>query len=557
MSDSEESPFASLIGDFMAEVVPLVERISTNLLRIERMWADGSSGDELMASVRKDLHTVKGNAGMMGLTPIQDAAHAIEDLCLFLVERPEARDQNAADLLVDGGSLLVDMMHNADKGEIDPRAGVELARRVARLVEQAGDVGESRHRGELSEADRTVTRALDASRFSADTSVRVDLSRLDQLVEISGDLLVRFASMVDDLRRMETEIESASASLETVLSSADLVYRSLEDLQSRLLETRLVPISGLFARFPRLVRDLSRDLGKKIRLTTKGEETRIDKGIIDGISESLIHLVRNAIDHGLEVPEERTRASKPEEGFLRLTTALQGDAVLIDVIDDGKGIDVEAVTARARALGLEGEQLSWRDLIFQSGLSTAERVSKISGRGVGLDVVAEAIRNMGGTIEVDTRLGLGARFRLRLPLTLTVTSVLLFESGGSLFAIPVQNVAEILNLDAELVAEINRNGVVIWRGQSIAISTVPHFHAFRASDNPSERTMIVVSAGRQRRGIAVTSVLGHKSVVLKKLDPILGDLLGFAGATILGDGRIALVLDVSAVVDQRKREAVA
>lgn len=331
----------------------------------------------------------------------------------------------------------------------------------------------------------------------------------------------------------------------------------MKRMEAVVMGTRLLPISTVFGRFPRLVRDLAHSAQKRVRLVTAGGETALDKAILDRLSEPLIHLLTNAVVHGLESPEERARSGKPTEGVIELRAASHSGRVVITLTDDGRGLDEAKIQAKAEALGLEagGPDSGHRHaVIFAPGFSTAEQVSSLAGRGVGLDVVARSIHGLGGTIEVGSRPGQGLGFTLSLPLTLAIVRSLIIEVDRERFAVPISHVAETVRAEADTIHEINRKGVTLWRGDLIHVADGGVLLGTTERADSPRRFYIVISSGAKHRGLMVDRLVGHQDVVVKGLDPSLGRPEVVSGTTILGDGRVACILDAVQILDQKVTE---
>jgi len=321
------------------------------------------------------------------------------------------------------------------------------------------------------------------------------------------------------------------------------------------MQTRLLPIATVFGRFGRAVRDLARDEQKRVRLVTEGDETLLDKTILDRLGEPLVHLLSNAIVHGVEPEAERVAAGKPPEATVWLRATALADRVQITVTDDGRGLDRERILAKAQALGLDVPSTD-RDavhaLIFVPGFSTADRVSQVAGRGVGLDAAAAAIHALGGGIEVASERGRGTTFRLSLPLTLAIVRSLIVEIDRERYAVPLSHVAETVRLEAGTLHEINRRGVAMWRGSAIHIADGGQLLGTGVTRTAPRNYFVVLFAGPRRRGLLVDRLMGHQDVVVKGLDPTLGRPDVVSGATILGDGRVACILDAAGIVALRE-----
>jgi two-component system, chemotaxis family, sensor kinase CheA len=331
--------------------------------------------------------------------------------------------------------------------------------------------------------------------------------------------------------------------------------KTMKRLESVVMSTRLLPISTVFGRFPRLLRDIARGQDKAVRLALVGGETSLDKAVLDRLGEPLLHLLSNAVVHGIEGADERRRAGKSAEAVLELSAASHSGRVVIRLTDDGRGLDEAKILAKAEAMGIEvrsGDAAQVRSLIFLPGFSTADAVSQLAGRGVGLDVVAGSIHALGGTIEVDSRRGLGTTFTLDLPLTLAIVRSLIVEVDRERYAVPISLVAETVRAAPDAMHEINRRGVTLWRGDLIHVSDGGALlGTARAEGTTPRRFYIVISAGGRRRAVLVDRLVGHQDVVVKGLDATLGRPDVVSGTTILGDGRVACILDAMRILDQR------
>ena len=375
------------------------------------------------------------------------------------------------------------------------------------------------------------------------SSMRVAAERLDELMNRVGELVIAQARLA--------QLASMSAD-----PSLKLVSEELERLSSGLRDTtmgiRMVPIGSLFGRFRRLVHDLSVDLGKDISFVTTGEETELDKTVVEKLADPLVHIIRNSIDHGLERSADREATGKPAQGTVRLTAKHAGAEVVISIIDDGRGIDAQRVRAKAEEVGLLQPDSKPSDqelyqLIFHPGFSTAREVTSVSGRGVGMDVVKRTIESLRGTIDISTAQGTGTTITLRLPLTLAIIDGMLVRVGNSRYTIPLSSVEECVELPADAERRGSGRNFLNIRG-----SLVPYLslrELFKAKTAPDVyQKVVIVSSGDQRVGLVVDQIIGNNQTVIKSLSRFHADVAGFSGATILGDGTVALILDVAQLV---------
>jgi two-component system chemotaxis sensor kinase CheA len=387
----------------------------------------------------------------------------------------------------------------------------------------------------------------------AETTVRVDTKRLDEIMNMVGELVLarnRLATLKESLAN--EEVAKAIANLDVVTS----------DLQNAVMKTRMQPIKKVFGRFPRLVRDLARSLKKEVNLELQGEETDLDKNLVEALADPLVHLVRNAVDHGIECPEEREAMGKPRVGTVILAAEQEGDHILLSIEDDGKGMDPAILRAKAVEKGLmDAESVARLDdreaynLIFAAGFSTKEEISDVSGRGVGMDVVKTRIGQLNGTVEIDSTLGRGSRLLIRVPLTLAIMPTLMVKLGEQPFALPLGSVSEIFDLDESRTNTVDGQLVIMVRNKVLPLFYLRNW-LVRGDGEPAAGTVrhvVVVYVGNQKVGFVVEQLVGQEEVVIKPLGAFLQGLAGFAGATITGDGRIALILDVPSLMKANVR----
>ena len=406
-----------------------------------------------------------------------------------------------------------------------------------------------------------ATAAVPASRAApaqapapqVETSVRVDTRRLDDIMNLVGELVLarnRLATLKATMA--DEDMAKAVANLDVVTA----------DLQNAVMKTRMQPIKKVFGRFPRVVRDLARSLKKEINLEMVGEETDLDKNLVEALADPLVHLVRNAVDHGIESPEERVAAGKPRAGTVVLAAEQEGDHILLSIEDDGKGMDPAVLRAKAVEKGLMDAEAAARlddkdafNLIFAPGFSTKTEISDVSGRGVGMDVVKTRIGQLNGTVVIDSEKGKGSRLSIRVPLTLAIMPTLMVVLGNQPFALPLGSVSEIFNLDLKRTNVVDGQLVVMVREKALPLFYLRKWlvrdHTAPRPDDPGH--VVVVHVGNTKVGFVVEQLIGQEEVVIKPLGALLQGLAGFAGATITGDGRIALILDVPSLMKAHAR----
>ncbi len=377
----------------------------------------------------------------------------------------------------------------------------------------------------------------------AETSVRVDTARLDEIMNMVGELvLVR--NRINTLESVFEDEEMAKA-----VNNLGVVTG---DLQAAVMKTRMQPIKKVFGRFPRVVRDIARSLKKEINLETQGEDTDLDKNLVEALADPLVHLVRNAVDHGVEMPDDRERAGKPREGNVLLGAAQEGDHILLTISDDGAGMDPEVLRRKAVEKGVMDEEAASRltesecfALIFSPGFSMKQEISDISGRGVGMDVVKNSISKLNGVIDIQSELGKGTKFLIKVPLTLAIMPTLMVMLGNQIFAFPLVSVNEIFHLELDRINTVDGQQTIMFRNKALPLFYLRKWLTDDLSDEPRQEQehVVIVNVGTRQVGFVVDKLIGQEEVVIKPLGAMLQGTKGLAGATITGNGRIALILD--------------
>lgn len=381
----------------------------------------------------------------------------------------------------------------------------------------------------------------------ADRYVRVETDRLDKLINLVGELVISRTQVLEMGRGLEqSDSENTIAQLDRVTT----------DLQYAAMSLRMVPIKQVFDRFPRMVRDLAQAHGKEIRLEIEGANTELDRSLVNEIGDPLVHLLRNSVDHGIETSDERVKQGKPSYGTIDLTARHEGSHVLIEIRDDGQGINVDKIREKAAKRGLisgDTQAISQQEairLLFEPGFSTSENVTDISGRGVGMDAVKNAVEAMSGTVEMQSTPGQGSSITIKLPLTLAIIEVLLVQTLGETYAIPIQTVRENLRVSRDQLKRVQHNEVILLRNEVVPIFDLAETLGFERADVDGDMPVIVVESQGEKCGFIVDKLLGQQEIVIKSLSSILGDVPGVAGAAVLGNGRVALILDNSTLIKQ-------
>jgi len=381
-----------------------------------------------------------------------------------------------------------------------------------------------------------------------DASIRVNVEKVDQLINLVGELVITQAMLAQTASKVDPVL------YENLLNGMAQLERNTRDLQESVMSIRMMPIGFVFSRFPRVVRDLAGKLGKKVELLTVGEGTELDKSLIEKLADPLTHLVRNSLDHGVEMPDTRTAAGKPEKGTITLRASHQGGNIMIEVIDDGAGLNRDKILAKAREKGIPvSDGMSDQDvfgLIFAPGFSTAEVVTDVSGRGVGMDVVKRNISEMGGHVEIDSSLGHGTRIIIRLPLTLAILDGMSIAVGDEIFIVPLTYIAESLQPGESDIKTISGTGRVVHvRGEYIPLIALYEIFGMTPKiTDPSKGIVVLLEAEGKKAAMFVDELVGQHQVVIKSLETNYRKVSGVSGATIMGDGRVALILDVGTLV---------
>lgn len=500
---------AALLEIFRDETAERLDRVVETLLAVEAGQASAEAVDALF----RDVHSIKGNAGMVGFEEARALAHAMEDLL------EPARERGALDAeLADPLLRATDAIRRVVAGE--PEVAEAALRELATAHRDPEGPAES--------ASAAKPSAQPEGGPVASSSIRVAAEKVDRLLDSVGEAVLQH-------RRVDYVLGANGGQAgEAAAEELDRGARLLDELQHAAIEMRTLPLSSIAGAFPRAVRDLARQEGKEARLEMSGVDTQLDRTILDGISETITHLLTNAVVHGLEAPEERERAGKPREGRIHLAAHQRGGLVAIEVNDDGAGVSAEVAREAARAGSLV-------DVLARAGFSTAAAVTQSAGRGVGLDAVKARVESLGGTLELDSAPGAGMRVTLLLPLTLALLRVLLVERGGRPFGLPLAAVAEARAVEGRMWLA-GRASIEV-RGASVPLADLAELTGMPAPALGEEPPALVVSAGGARLAAACDRVLGEQELVVKSLGPVLAATPGLLGAAILGDGQVALILD--------------
>ena len=580
---------SDICADFLVEAREILDQLGEQMVVLEH---DPGNRDGLNA-VFRGFHTIKGGAGFLDLVPMVQVCHALEDRLDLARKGEDALDAVAFDAAQQALDLIADMLSAVAAGlPLDPPPASLLAALHPNVATPAapkhdaiaafasgGDAiddldfealldslhGSGGIPGQVpapapappppTPIAKAVAKPVAAAKPAAsdsDQTVRVDVRRLDAMVNLVGELVLarnRLKTLRPRLR--DDDLDRAVASLDVATSR----------LQSAVMTARMQPVGRVFARFPKLARDVARQLDKNVELEVVGADTELDRNLVEALADPLVHLVRNAIDHGIEMPEARRRAGKPEQGRVRLSAQQEGDHVAIEVRDDGAGIDPEKIRRKAIDKGLIAAEAAARltgeeclQLIFLAGFSTRDVVSDLSGRGVGMDVVQSKIRELSGQVQIHSVVGEGSHFAIRVPLTLAILPTLLVEIDNDVYALPLVRVVEVLSHAPGQVVWVDGRRMLDLRQQPVPLLCLREWLGLPQPTTPCT-TSVVLQSGEQRYCLAVDRVHGREEVVIKALPPTLRGLPGYAGASLVGDGRMALILDVDALLRTGLRDA--
>jgi len=534
MSDEDRIDLSMFLDDYLNDAREGFQAINSALLALEK----DSSQTGRLDVIFRTVHTLKSSSTMLEFSDIAELAHICEDLLDRLRKNELPVTQEIIDLLFEVTDTLEAMVRERAEKKSEPGAewGVRIAELREKLAAQKTDT-ESPFRTPNSETKTAVIPTIEKIQ-----TVRVHVDLLDSLFDLAGELTITM-NRIDNLLG-----EVANKELKAALAATD---RMIRQLQENVSAARLVPVDEIFQKFPRMVRDLARQAHKQIDLVLEGGEIELDKAILDAMSEPLIHLLRNAVDHGIEPAEERRSLNKKERGTIKLVARRTENHILIDAEDDGRGIDTAGMKEALARKGLirpeEIEALGDKDvlnLLFQPGFTSTEEVTGLSGRGVGLDVVTTSVKGLGGSVEVATEKGQGTRFTLRLPLATTIMQTLMVGVGEHLFAIPSDTVLETLEVKPEAIREIQSGQALVLRGDVIPFVRLNEVLHLPRQEDQEEMLAVILHREDKFVGLGVDAVLDQMENIIKPFDPIAREFKGFSGGTILGDGRVALLLDI-------------
>ena len=483
--------------------------------------------------------------------PAEEAAPEVSDAELSKLSDSEVEAEIERLLKV---RKAEDQARRASKG-IAPKSPEEIAPATSAAPAPAPKPAPSRER----DADKKVPAASSNSAVAQEQTIRVEVKRLDHLMNLIGELVLgknRLLKIYDDVEE-RYEGEKFLEELNQVVSSLSLVTT---DIQLAVMKTRMLPIAKVFNKFPRMIRDLSRELGKQIDLEISGEETELDKSIVEEIGDPLVHIIRNSCDHGIEDPETRKAMGKPEKGLVQLKAYNEGNHIVVEIVDDGKGLDADMLKAKSIEKGIiterEADAMSEKEafgLIFKPGFSTAAKVTNVSGRGVGMDVVKTNIEKLNGIIDIESEVGKGTVMKLKIPLTLAIIQSLLVGTQEEFYAIPLASVLETVRVPIDDIYTIDGKNVLRLRDEVLSLVRLSDvFGVEKVFDGGDHTYVVIIGVAEAKLGIIVDTLVGQEEIVIKSMGDYLQNIPGIAGATIRGDGRVTLIIDVGAMMEMAK-----
>jgi two-component system chemotaxis sensor kinase CheA len=586
-ADFQLDEMREIVNDFIQETEELLSGLDQDLVELEKTPDD----PDLLNKIFRSVHTIKGAAGFLGFSQMVELVHHTEDvlnklrhgelkvnpkindailksvdiikLLLNDIKNNDIKDIDLSGILGELTGILSGKGAEAVKEEAAPKKlGEILVEEKVVTEEQLEEALESQVPPKLGEVlvekkfatEDQVQKALNkqgAAAQPAEQTIRVDINRLDNVMNLVGEMVLGRNRLLQLISKLESQYED-NETIGILNETASHINLITTDLQLAVMKTRMQPIKKVFNKFPRMVRDLAKDLGKEINLELVGEETELDKSVIEEIGDPLVHLVRNSIDHGIEKPDERMAAGKDKVGQVRLSAYYEGNNIVIEIKDDGKGMDVNRIREKAVEKGMitrdDASRLSKKDIInfiFAPGFSTAQKISDVSGRGVGMDVVKTNITKLNGLIDIDSDYGKGSVISIKLPLTIAIMQSLMVGTGKEIFALPLASVVETVRIANNDIQTVDQHEVIKLRNSVLPLIRLGDiFRIPQLETNHEWLYVVVIGVAEKRVGIMVERLYGQEEVVIKSLGEYVSPK-GIAGATILGDGRVTLIVDLA------------
>jgi two-component system, chemotaxis family, sensor kinase CheA len=546
--DEFEIDREALLATFLAEAEETYARMEQGFVALEKAPGD----EQLLHGLFRDAHTVKGSSSLVAFDGVRDVAHDLEDVLERLRKRTMAVSDVLVTLLLQSVDVLRTATAEAAAGKNEPTdATLAFRKRLAEAAFGSADAALP----PSAPAQNGETPDPAAPAHAAARTLRVDVSKLDRMLNLSGEIAIARGRMGEMLER------GGQLTFEDVLAAHREADRLYLDLQELIMKARMVPIGPTFHQHVRTVRDLATAQGKRARLVVEGEDVEVDTAVIEHIRDPLMHMVRNALDHGIEAPAARAAKAKDAEGTLTLRAFHEAGSMVIQVVDDGAGLDRVKIAKKAVSHGLAAEEARVTDediarIVFEPGFSTAETVTDLSGRGVGMDVVRRNVEALRGSVAIESEPGRGTTVTIRVPLTLAIIQGFRVGVGDETYILPLDAVIECIELPPEETAAGAQWGVVNLRGKPLPYLRLrDHFSV--GGDRSKRENVVVVQHGAQVAGVAVDELHGESSTVIKPLGAMFKGIPGVAGSSIMGNGRVALILDVAGLLRETLKRATA
>lgn len=563
MDDLTRAELDQLLAVFRDQSLQILEEMGTDLLALESSRADA----EAMTRLRRGAHTIKGDSACVDLDGVTRVAHKIEDVFDAVLRGQIKFDRRSVDVILKSLDAVKTAIGGAEVSDVAAESVNELVDALTAIEKTGGTTMSANssddHKGELLQLPEASFRSEGEPPSKHRRGfVRVDAEKIDTLLNLAGEMVIARSVM----SQLGPELELAiprNEMVERFSGASNQMGKLIAELQKSVLKMRMVAIDHVFRRFARPMRELAAQRGKEVELQISGGETELDRALVDIVYEPLLHLLRNAVDHGLETMEDRRNAGKPEAGRIAMRAYHEGNQVVVEVSDDGRGIDPAAVKRRAVEVGAitkqDAERMTDEDaveLIFLQGLSTARELTQLSGRGIGAAAVKAAIEQLRGTVAVKSEVGSGTCFTLRMPLTLAIIKALLFTASGQLFALPLLAVSEIARAEGSDIVHLDGIENYRLRGRFISLvrpGVVLSFDRRRGGSGAALRSeakhffVVVLAAGDKKYGVVADELLGEQELVIKPLDSRWVQNDALAGASVLGDGRVVLIMDAEMV----------
>lgn len=543
-----------LVQDFLVETNEIIENLDHDLVELESNQNDL----ELLNKIFRGAHTMKGSSSFLGFNKLAELTHHAEDILNKLRKGEMVVTREIMDTLLEfvdkTKQIISDIENGTDSTDCSSVVNDLKLASEGKLTSKTKNTSAAQPAQAPQAAPKQEAAKPTHQATQVEQTIRVDVSRLDSLVNLVGELVLSRNMLSQIAGELENKFENEYL-VEQLLVATNSIGMNTTELQLAIMKTRMIAIGKVFNKFPRVVRDIARDTGKEIELIISGEETELDKQVIESIGDPLLHMIRNSCDHGVETPEVRLAKGKPRMGTVNLSAYHEGNHVVIEIKDDGAGMDPDKLKRKAIEKGVitvdEANSMDDKQafsLIFKPGFSTAEKITNISGRGVGMDVVRTNIEKLNGIITIDSKINEGSTFYLKLPLTLAIIQALLVEVAGETFAIPLASVVETVRITNEEIHSFEGREVLKLRDRVLSLIRLDEAFALDELEQ-DEIYVVVVALAEKQLGFIVDKLIGQEEIVIKSLGDYLGGNPGIAGATITGDGRVRLILDVAGVIE--------